>query len=175
LLGCELVFGGLRARIVETEAYAGQDDLGSHGCRGKTPRNAMMFGEPGHAYVYFTYGNHWMLNVTARPIGECGAVLIRGAMPLEGLETMRERRPKAKNDFDLLSGPGKLAAAFGLDREFNGLNLLSENSPLLLVPGEPVTHILVGTRIGIAKGRGDETPWRFVDEGLVRWASKPHP
>lgn len=174
LLGWVLRTGDLSARIVEVEAYRTPDDPGCHAHRGQTPRCATMFGEPGHAYVYFTYGNHWMLNVVAHDAGNAAAILIRAAEPLTGLETMRARRPKAKRDEDLLSGPGKLAAAFGLDRRHDGLNLLS-SSELRLEPAEPPRNLLKGTRIGLALGKGDELPWRFVDADRLRWVSRPHP
>jgi DNA-3-methyladenine glycosylase len=174
LLGWVLRTGDLSARIVEVEAYRTPDDPGCHAHRGQTPRCATMFGEPGHAYVYFTYGNHWMLNVVAHDAGNAAAILIRAAEPLTGLEAMRARRPKAKRDEDLLSGPGKLAAAFGLDGRHDGLNLLS-SSELRLEPAEPPRNILTGTRIGLALGKGDELPWRFVDADRLRWVSRPHP
>ncbi len=173
LLGWDLVRGGLRARLVEVEAYRGADDPGSHAFRGPRPRTCAMFGPPGFAYVYFTYGNHWMLNVTAEPEGTGAAVLVRAAMPFFGIEAMRERRPKAKADSDLLSGPGKLAAAFAIDRALYGIDLLDPESELRLEPGEPPTGILVGTRIGLAKGQGDDLPWRFVDAGRIEWTSRP--
>lgn len=172
VLGCVLALGDLRARIVETEAYDGPNDPGAHSYRGMTPRNASMFGPPGHAYVYFTYGNHWMLNVGCGPVGYGAAVLIRAAQPLSGLEAMRTRRPKALRDEDLLSGPGKLAQAFGIDRRFDGLDLLDPEGALRLLPGEPVTHVLVGPRIGLAPGKGDTFPWRFVDADALRWVSR---
>lgn len=172
VLGCEIAYDGMRARIVETEAYHGSQDPGSHAFRGMTPRTKVMFGPPGHAYVYFTYGNHWMLNVVARPDGEACAILIRAAEPLEGLEKMRPLRAKAKTDRDLLSGPGKLCQAMGIDKSLYGVDLFDENSPLRLHPGEPVEDVLVTPRIGIAKGKGDELPWRFVDAANRRWASR---
>jgi len=172
LLGWHLVSGELRARIVEVEAYR-QDDPGCHAFRGKTNRNAVMFGEPGHAYVYFTYGNHWMLNVVAHPPGDASAVLIRAAEPLEGLETMRLRRPKAANERGLLSGPGKLCAAYGITGGDNGIDLLNPDSPLRLEPHEPVTKVLVGTRIGLAMGKGDDYPWRFAAADALPWISRP--
>ncbi len=134
-----------------------------------------MFGRAGCAYVYFTYGNHWMLNVTCRPEGECGAVLIRGAMPLAGLEAMQARRPKARSDEGLLSGPGKIAAAIGIDGRSSGIDLLAKSAPYRLIVRDPVNKVLVSTRIGIAPGRGDETQWRFVDAANLEWASKPWP
>ena len=162
-------------RIVETEAYGGSKDLGSHGCRGMTPRNAPMFGAAGHAYVYFTYGNHWMLNVACRPGGECGAVLLRGAVPLEGIEAMWSRRPRASAERDLLSGPGKIAAALGIDGRTSGTDLLDPRSRIRLVVGDPVNKVLVSTRIGLAEGRGDDKRWRFIDALARQWASRPVP
>ena len=173
VLGVDLVYGDLRARIVEAEAYS--DDPGSHAHRGETPRTKVMFGPPGFAYVYFTYGNHWMLNVTARPEGLAGAILIRAARPLSGQETMALRRPKAKQKKDLLSGPGKLAQAFGLNQDHYGADLLDPGSPLRLEPGEQVQSILVGRRIGIAPGKGDELPWRFVDGDQLPFVSASRP
>jgi DNA-3-methyladenine glycosylase len=173
LLGCEIVAPDCRIRIVETEAYGGSDDMGSHGCRGMTKRNAPMFGRAGHAYVYFTYGNHWMLNVACGREGECGAVLVRAAVSLEGIVAMWERRPKAKIERDLLSGPGKVAAAIGIDGAFSGQDLLARGALFRLVPREPVKRILVSTRIGLAHGRGDDKKWRFVDASHKEWASRP--
>lgn len=173
LLGWHLTFGDLRAQIVETEAYRTPDDPGCHAHRGQTPRNRAMFGPPGKAYIYFTYGNHWMLNVSAHEEGNAAAILIRGAEPLEGIETFRSRRPKAKRDEDLLSGPGKLAAAFGIDQALYGADLFDPSSSLTLIPGESIDNILVGTRIGLSPGQGDTFPWRFLDADRLRWASKP--
>lgn len=114
LLGTRLVRVKGRSRmvgrIVEVEAYRGSDDPASHAFRGLTPRNEPMFGEPGHAYIYFTYGNHYCLNVTAKKSGTPGAVLIRALAPLRGLETMRQLRP-AVSDIELTNGPGKLTKA----------------------------------------------------------------
>lgn len=166
------MFGDLRARLVEVEAYS-QDEPGCHAFCGLTPRNRVMFGPPGFAYLYFTYGNHWMLNVTAEPEGRGCAVLLRAAEPLAGLATMAERRPKASRPEDLLSGPGKLAAAFGLDQAQYGLDLFDPASPLRLEPAPVRGAVLVGTRIGIAKGKGDEIRWRFADGEGLRWVSRP--
>lgn len=175
LLGCFLVKGSLKARIVEVEAYRGFEDPGSHAYRGRTERNAVMFGRPGLAYVYFTYGIHWMLNVTAFQEGVAGAVLIRAAEPLEGLDAMYSRRPLAKRDEDLLSGPAKLTAAFGIDRSANGTDLFSEESELRLLPRESEPDYVTGTRIGLQKGKGDDLLWRFCDVDSLRWLSKPLP
>lgn len=134
-----------------------------------------MFGKPGHAYVYFTYGMHWMLNLACMPEDQGSAVLLRAAEPLEGLEEMRSLRVKALRDEDLLNGPAKLAQAFGVDRRQNGVYLLNSSSELRLEPGEPVRRVLSGVRIGMAKGKGDELPWRFVDGERLKWVSRPWP
>lgn len=171
LLGCMLVRGGLRARIVETEAYDGPFDPGSHAFRGPTPRSEVMFGPPGRAYIYFTYGMHWCLNVVTRPAGQGSAVLLRATEPLAGLEVMRTRRPKSLRDQDLLSGPAKLAAAFGLDGSMNGIDLLDARSEFRIESGIAPSRVLVGTRIGLAAGKGDDLPWRFADGDALRWVS----
>jgi DNA-3-methyladenine glycosylase len=173
LLGCTLVHGDLAARIVEVEAYENANDPGSHAFRGPTPRNHVMFGAPGHAYLYFTYGNHWMLNVSCFEKGIAGAVLIRAAIPIRGHDAMFARRPKAQNDRDLLSGPGKLCQAFGLTGEHNGLDLLRPDAPVRIVPGHAVGRFLHGRRIGLRPGRGDTLPWRFVDAEHLDYASSP--
>lgn len=173
LLGMDLVRGELRARIVETEAYVGDGDPGCHAFRGKTPRNAPLFEEPGRAYVYFTYGAHWMLNITALPPGTAGAILIRAARPLAGIEQMRERRPRARSDRDLLSGPGKLAAGFGIDASQNRADLLDPAGELRIEPGKLAQKILVGRRIGLAPGKGDDLDWRYVDAEEKEWRSAP--
>lgn len=171
LLGWRICDGIRQARIVETEAYGGEDDAGSHAWRGPTPRTQIMYGEPGRAFIYFTYGSHWMLNCVCRPAGVAGAVLIRGAEPLAGLDEMRARRPKAKTDRALLGGPGCLAAAFGLSGEQNGADLFDPSGPLWLEPDEPPGQILVGVRVGLSPGRGPEAPRRFIDAGRRQWAS----
>lgn len=173
LLGAHLVRGELRARIVEVEAYRAADDPGSHAFRGPTKRNQVMFGPAGYAYVYFTYGAHWMLNVTAHPEGNAAGVLIRAAEPLAGMSLMRERRPKATTVQDLLSGPAKLAAAFGITGADNGMPLLIGDSDMRIEAGTPVKKVLSGVRIGLAKGKGEETPWRFVDAEATQWLSRP--
>lgn len=175
VLGAVLVHGNRKARIVEAEAYHGPTDPGSHAHRGPTPRNLVMFGKPGHAYVYFTYGMHWMLNVACMPEDQGSAVLLRAAEPLEGLEEMRSLRVKALRDEDLLNGPAKLAQAFEVDRRQNGIYLLDSFSELRLEPGVPVRSVLSGVRIGMAKGKGDELPWRFVDAEKLKWVSRPWP
>ena len=174
LLGWHLVRGGLRARIVEVEAYRGSDDPGAHSFGKTKMKNMAMFGPPGHAYIYFNYGVHWMLNLVAHDHGDASAILIRAAEPLDGLETFRLRRPKAKADTDLLSGPGKLAAAFAITGTDNGTYLLDMNSELHLEPpDEGVVRVAIGTRIGLAQGKGHELPWRFADVDKLKWVSRP--
>jgi DNA-3-methyladenine glycosylase len=162
----------LSGRIVETEAYASYDPA-SHSFRGKTPRNAVMFGEPGHAYVYFTYGMHFCFNVTCREEGVAEAVLIRGIEPLEGIEVMRKRRKLAKRDIDLANGPGKIGEAFGLARAQNGIDLVTSDelfvSHGVLVPD---SQIGISTRVGIKVGV--DYLWRFfVRENAFVSKGKP--
>ena len=162
LIGCILVHdtpeGRCAGTIVETEAYA-VDDPASHAFRGRTPRNAPMFEEPGHAYVYFTYGMHFCLNVVTDRTGVAGAVLLRAVEPIDGLALMRARRGAVK-DRDLARGPGRLAQAFGVGRVQNTADLCS--SALFICAGErlPEEAILEGPRIGIGRTQ-DGRPWRF--------------
>ena len=154
----------LGGRIVEVEAYR-QDDPASHTYRGETPRCRTMFGPPGHLYVYFTYGMHWCGNVVVEAEGCGAAVLIRALEPLAGLDQMRRRRPSARRDRDLCSGPAKLMQAYGLEREADGVDLLADRSPLRLTVGEaPGTEaVRSGPRIGIR--RATERPWRWWIDG----------
>jgi DNA-3-methyladenine glycosylase len=151
--------GGLLAgRIVETEAYTGEADPASHAYRGRTPRNAIMFGAAGHAYVYFSYGMHYCLNVVADRPGIAGAVLLRALEPLAGVDVMQSRGdhgPQAR----LLSGPGKIGRAFGLTLQDNGRDFT--RGPLGIAAGTPVTdrETVVSRRIGIS--RAVELPYRF--------------
>lgn len=161
----------LTARIVEAEAYQ-EDDPASHSFRGRTNRTEVMFGPPGHAYVYFTYGMHHCMNVVTGSTGEGSAVLLRAAEPLEGLEEMARRRgtndPRA-----LCSGPGRLCQALGIDRAENGLDLV-RGRQLWLLEGVPFTQskISVGSRVGITSGT--ERPWRFSVKG-DRFVSRARP
>lgn len=173
LLGADLVRGSLRARIVETEAYRGADDPGSHAFRGPTPRNQVMFGRAGISYVYFTYGMHWMLNVTSQDHGVAAAVLIRAARPLESIEKMRLRRPKAVKDTDLLNGPARICTAYAITREQNGVDLFDPSSDLHIESGIPPANVLHGPRIGLAEGKGERHLWRFVDADSLAWVSSP--
>jgi DNA-3-methyladenine glycosylase len=174
LLGATIVRGALRAQIVETEAYRSRDDPASHAFRGVTPRNGVMFGDAGRAYVYFNYGVHWMLNVTALSAGEAAGVLIRAAIPLEGLETMRARRGGLRDE-QLLSGPGKLTQALAITGADNGLDLFDVDGTLYFEPPASVVRSVCGPRVGIAVGKGHDILWRFADEDSLRWVSRPAP
>ena len=156
---------GLVARIVEVEAYL-QDDPACHAYRGQTARNAPLFGPPGHAYVYFTYGMHWCMNTVTGTDGHGQGVLLRAAEPLENLELMRARRNGAK-DRELLRGPARLAQAFGLDGSWSGVDLCSRG--VLYVADDGAHPAVEATpRTGVATGA--DTPWRFVIPGSP-WAS----
>jgi DNA-3-methyladenine glycosylase len=159
--------GTLAARIVEVEAYRGSEDPASHAYRGKTRRNATMFGPPGHLYVYFTYGMHWCANVVARERVPGSAVLLRAAAPVDGIDVMRARRVKARRERDLLSGPAKLCQAFALTGDADGVDLTVARGQLRLVDDgvAPPASPVVTTRIGIAPGRGDELEWRYLVPG----------
>ena len=170
LLGCVIHHHECSARIVETEAYRATDDPASHAYRGITERNRVMFGPVGIAYVYFSYGAHWMLNVVAHAEGEAGAVLIRAAEPLTGLELMAERRGADRPE-SLLSGPGKLCRALAITKDHNGMDMLV-GGDLRLDPGSAPRQIIACPRIGIAEGKGHTTPWRFIDAEARRWLSR---
>jgi DNA-3-methyladenine glycosylase len=164
----------LVARIVEVEAYAGAADPASHAYRGRTARNATMFGPPGRLYVYFTYGMHFCVNVVAgAPRDDAGAVLVRAAAPLEGVDVMRSRRPTARDSRLLLAGPARLASAFGFGRDDDGMSLVRGPVGLYDDGTAPPTRPAVSTRIGLAIGKGDETPWRWHVDGDPH-VSGPH-
>jgi len=152
---------GRAARIVEVEAYAGSEDPAAHSYRGQTARNATMFGEGGHLYVYFTYGMHWGSNAVCGPAGEGMGVLLRAAEPLAGLAMMRAARPAARRDRDLASGPGKLSQAFGITRALDGADLVRGDSGVAIVCDgtPPPASPSVGPRIGIS--RAVDFPWRW--------------
>lgn len=164
LLGQVLVQGDVTLRITEVEAYGGPDDSASHARHGRTGRNAPMWGPPGHAYIYFCYGVHWMLNVVTGPEGEASAVLIRGAEVLGGMDTVLQRRKAAKASALLCAGPGKVAQALGLDKTFDGHDLLKAGG-LELRSGTAPTRITAGPRLGIgfATAEDQARPWRFAD------------
>jgi len=159
LIGATLLVDGVGGTIVEVEAYD-QDDPASHGFRGLTARTASMFGPPGHAYVYRSYGIHWCLNLVCAEAGRAEAALVRALEPTAGLDAMRERRgldaPRA-----LCSGPGKLCQALGITRVLDGLPL--DEPPFAIVARETDPSLAVGTRIGIT--RAAEQPWRYGLDG----------
>jgi DNA-3-methyladenine glycosylase len=155
LIGVTLLVDGIGGRIVETEAYD-REDPASHAFSGPTERNGAMFGHPGHAYVYRSYGIHWCLNFVCREEGHGAGVLIRALEPAVGLEVMRARR-HADLDLLLCSGPGKLCQALAVTRRLNGLSLAAP--PFELVAAAPGIEVVSGPRIGISKAV--DVPWRF--------------
>ncbi len=169
LLGCELRAdtrdGVVAVRLVEVEAYRGADDPASHCYRGRTPRNAVMWGPAGHLYTYFIYGMHFCANVVCLTEGVAGAVLLRAGVVLTDPGVARSRRPSARRDVDLARGPARLAALLGLDRASNGVDLTDPCSPVRLLAGDPVPASAVrsGPRVGVAAAR--TRPWRFWLEG----------
>ena len=152
--------GRVVARIVECEAYQ-EDDPASHSYRGLTNRTAVMFGPPGHLYVYFSYGAHWCMNVVTGTDGEGSAVLLRAAEPMEGLDLMQARRGRSDRRL-LCAGPGRLTQAFGVTGADNGLDL-TKGTDLCLAGRERVRPADVGVspRVGISVAQ--ERPWRFFD------------
>jgi DNA-3-methyladenine glycosylase len=163
LLGKVLVHGPAAGVIVETEAYLGGDDLASHSARGITDRTRVIFGPPGHAYVYFIYGMYECLNLVAEPEGQPGCVLIRALEPAAGLDLMRRRRPSARKTEDLASGPGKLTLALAITRAQNGADV-TRGSLVVREPSEPrAVEIQATPRIGITKCA--DLPLRFVIRG----------
>jgi DNA-3-methyladenine glycosylase len=159
-LRCIRPDGAVTVRLTEVEAYAGPDDPGSHAYRGPSKRNATMFGEAGLAYVYFTHGMHWCLNVVCGPPGVPGAVLLRAGEIVEGEDVARARRPRS-SPRDLARGPARLTQALGVSGGDDGVDLLSPRSPLRLLAREEVPDSVVawGPRVGVA-GAGAPTPWR---------------
>lgn len=167
LIGCLLVSrindeytAGL---IVETEAYLSANDPASHAARGRTPRTAIQWGPPGFTYVYLIYGMYHCMNIVSDSEGTAGCVLLRALEPIHGLETMRLRRPHAKNDFQLCNGPGKLTAALGVKRQHNGIDLTQE---LLFVCNHEKNQnfdVSQSSRIGLTEGL--ELPYRFYVNG----------
>jgi DNA-3-methyladenine glycosylase len=158
-------FGRLAVRLVEVEAYAGEEDPGSHAYRGETPRNRVMFGPPGHLYVYFTYGMHWCANVVCGDAAWASAVLLRGGAAGEGIEIMRARRHAARRDRDLASGPAKLTQALAITGAQNGVDLV--RGPVRLVDDgvPPPRRPGRSTRVGLRPGEGDTARWRWFVRG----------
>jgi len=168
LIGVTLLVDGVGGRIVEVEAYD-KGDPASHCYAGQTVRNASMFGEPGRAYVYRSYGIHWCLNLVCRESGHGAGVLIRALEPTHGLDIMRARRG-VENARLLCSGPGRVGEALGIDRGLDGLRL--DRPPFGLAAREGEPDIAIGPRIGISKAR--DVPWRFGMAGS-RFLSRPFP
>ena len=158
----------LSGRIVETEAYTGLDDLASHGRRRRTKRNAPMYGPPGHAYIYFTYGNYWMLNIVCEAEEQPAAVLIRAIEPLEGLDAMAARRPNRPPE-EWTSGPAKLVLALGIGGDLNTTDMTATAGGLWIAPGPPVPDdaVRTGPRIGLNATPEPwlSLPWRFWEAG----------
>ncbi len=169
LIGCTLLHEGRGGVIVETESYEA-DDPACHAYVGLTERTRVLFGPPGYAYVYLSYGIHSLLNAVAEPKGEAAAVLLRALEPTHGVEDMRARRG-GKADADLCSGPGKLTEALGVDLGDNERDLTREPFLLTAPAGEP-PRIVTGPRIGITKAV--ERPWRFCAAGSP-YVSRPRP
>ena len=169
LIGASLFVDGVGGRIVETEAYD-ESDPASHSFGGQTARNAAMFGPPGRAYVYRSYGLHWCLNIVCRPSGHGAGVLIRALEPTSGLDAMRERRGIVDERL-LCSGPGRLCEALGVTHALNGMRF--DRKPFRLRPRGAAAHapqVASGARIGVSKSR--ELPWRFVLAGSA-FLSRP--
>jgi DNA-3-methyladenine glycosylase len=172
LMGCLFVHdtGGHRLviRLVETEAYRGEQDPGSHGYRGVTPRTEVMFGPPGRLYVYFTYGMHWCANIVCGKQGTCEAVLLRAGEPVLGVEEMTRRRNGLPPRL-VAAGPARLTQAMGITKEHNGASLLGDATLCCaedeLTPRHRSSEIVETVRVGLAQGRGDELPWRFAVAG----------
>ncbi len=170
LLGCHLTHGGVTVRITETEAYAGQLDPGSHAYRGETPRTRPMFGPPGFTYVYFTYGNHWMLCLVTGGVGEAEAVLVRAGEVVAGEDLVRQRRSRVAPR-DWTRGPGRLAQALGLTGADTGRDFcrppVGETVELTVSGGVGPAVVRTGPRVGVSGpgGDGEAFPWRFWAEG----------
>ena len=151
VLECDTEDGRASGIIVETEAYIGEHDAACHAAAGLTKRTEPLYGPPGNAYVYFIYGMHWCINAVTRARGLPSAVLIRALEPLEGVELMRRRRPRARTDRELTNGPGKLCAALGIDNRMNGIPL--QRRPVVIRAGQSVPDgdVVVTPRIGITQ------------------------
>jgi DNA-3-methyladenine glycosylase len=157
LLGKIIMHRGVSGRIVETEAYLGPGDEAAHSARGLTPRTKVIFGPPGHAYVYLIYGMYECLNLVAEPEGVPGCVLIRALEPLTGLKRMQHRRPGASRPEDLANGPGKLTRALGITLRHNGTDVT--HGPITVHDDQTPVDVAVSTRIGISKSA--DLPLRF--------------
>jgi DNA-3-methyladenine glycosylase len=169
LIGVTLLVNGVGGPIVEAEAYQSAVDPSAHGFRGRTPRNASMFGPPGHAYVYRSYGIHWCLNLVCEEEGSAAAVLIRGLEPAHGVEVMQQRRGLLDPRL-LCAGPGRLCQALGVTRDDDGLAL--DEPPFELLPAGSARAVVAAPRIGISVAT--ELPWRYCAAGSP-YLSRPLP
>jgi DNA-3-methyladenine glycosylase len=153
--------GLVAVRLTEVEAYDGERDPGSHAFRGRTPRNAVMFGPPGHVYVYFSYGMHWCMNLVCGPAGVASAVLLRAGEVVVGEPLAFARRTSAKSARDLARGPARLTVALGIDGAYDGADAVDEAAPLrVLTASRGPADIRTGPRVGVS-GDGAHRPWRF--------------
>ena len=160
LLGAILRHGDVAVRLTEVEAYDGERDPASHAFRGRTPRNLIMFGPPGHLYVYFSYGMHWAANIICGPDGLASGILLRAGEVVDGVDHARTRRGRS-TDRDLARGPGRLTQALGLNAEHKGCDLLSDG-PVRLQPAVVRPKmIMTGPRVGVSAEA--DRPWRFWD------------
>ena len=174
LLGSVIDHDGVKVRLTEVEAYDGANDPASHAYRGETARNAVMFGPPGHAYVYFTYGMHFCVNLVCAPPGIAAAVLLRAGEVVAGSELAMSRRGSSTAR-DLARGPARLCQALDIDRGLDGADVARRASPLRVLAGSPVPAARVrrGPRVGISKAA--EWPWRFwIDGEPTVSAYRPH-
>jgi DNA-3-methyladenine glycosylase len=159
--------GPIALRLTEVEAYDGANDPGSHAYKGETSRNRVMFGPPGHVYVYFTYGMWHCMNFVCGPVGRASGVLLRAGEITEGIELARKRRESARYDKELAKGPARLATALGVDRALDGTDACGPtDSPLAILAGTPVPpdQVRSGPRTGVS-GDGAVHPWRFWIDG----------
>jgi DNA-3-methyladenine glycosylase len=172
LLGCVLEHetpdGLVAVTLTEVEAYAGAADPASHAFRGRTKRNAVMFGPPGHAYVYFTYGMHFCVNLVCLPEGTAEAVLLRAGAVIDGVTLARNRRPAARRDTDLARGPARLCQALAIDRGLDGADGCDPGSPLRILAAPPggaptAGQVRCGPRVGVSVAA--EVAWRFWIDG----------
>ena len=161
ILVCALPEGTVELRLTEVEAYSGTADPAAHSYRGRTARNATMFGEPGHVYVYFTYGMHYCMNLVTGPGLHASGVLLRAGEVVTGAELARRRRPSSRRRTDLAQGPARLTVAAGVDRSHDGADASTDGSPFRVLHGSPPPPELIarGPRTGVAQGA--DTPWRF--------------
>ena len=174
LLGAVLRHGEVAVRVVEVEAYDGAHDPASHAFRGRTPRTEVMFGPPGHLYVYFTYGMHWAANVVCRPDGTGAGVLLRAGQVVDGVAVARSRRGRS-SDRDLARGPGRLCRALGITAEQRGASLLGDGPVTLTPPAERCRSVVRGPRVGVSAEA--DRPWRFwvADDPYVSaYRRSPH-